>query len=54
MATGIGTKAQQALKSQYEAGKQEHKECSRAERLASEQRRFQLRQDKKKAKHRGH
>ena len=53
MATGIGTKAQQALKSQYEVGKQEHKECSRAERLASEQRRFQLRQDKKKAKHRG-
>ena len=53
-ATGVGTKAQQALKSQYEAGKQAQKECSRAERLASEQRKFQLRQDKKKAKHRGH
>ena len=53
-ASGVGTKAQQALKSQYEAGKQAQKECSRAERLASEQRKFQLRQDKKKAKHRGH
>ena len=51
---GIGTKAQQALKSQYEAGKQEHKTTSRLERLADEQRKFQLRQDKKKAKHKGH
>ena len=51
---GIGTKAQQALKSQYEAGKQEHKALSRAERLAEDQRRFLQRQDKKKAKHRGH
>ena len=53
-AEGIGTKAQQALKSQYEAGKQEHKALSRAERLAEDQRRFLQRQDKKKAKHRGH
>lgn len=53
-ADGIGTKAQQALKSQYEAGKQTQKAGSRAERLAQEDRKFQLRQAKKKAKHRGH
>jgi len=54
LTTGVGTKAQQALKSQYEAGKQEHKVFSREEQIAQEERRFQLRQEKKKAKHRGH
>lgn len=54
LSAGVGTKAQQALKSQYEAGKQEHRQVSRAERLAGEERKFQLRQEKKKAKHRGH
>jgi len=53
-AAGIGTKAQQALKSQYEAGKEEHKAISREQRLAAEERKFQLKQEKKKAKHRGH
>ena len=53
-ATGVGTKAQQALKSQYEAGKQAHKALSREERLLAEERKFQLRQEQKKAKHRGH
>lgn len=53
-ADGVGTKAQQALKSQYEAGKLEHKSLSRLERLAQEERKFQLRQEKRKAKHRGH
>lgn len=52
-AAGVGTKAQQALKGQYEAGKQERKERSREERLADEERKFLLRQEKKKAKHRG-
>ncbi len=52
--TGIGTKAQQALKLQYEANKQEHKKRSREERDAEAERQFQLRQEKKKARHRGH
>ena len=51
---GVGTKAQQALKSQYEAGKQEHKALSREQRLAEEERKFLLRQEQKKARHRGH
>ncbi len=54
LSTGVGTKAQQALKSQYEAGKQEHKVLTREERLLAEERRFQLRQEKKKAKHKGY
>jgi len=52
--TGIGTKAQQALKAQYEAGKQANKELSREEKRAQDERKFLLRQEKKKAKHRGH
>lgn len=51
--TGIGTKAQQALKEQYGAGKEAQKNRSRAERLAEEEQEFLLRQRKKKAKHRG-
>jgi len=51
---GVGTKAQQALKSQYEANKEEHKALSREQRLAAEERKFQLKQEKRKAKHRGH
>ena len=51
---GIGTKAQQALKSQYEANKQEHRALSREQRLMQEERKFQLKQEKRKAKHRGH
>jgi len=54
LAKGVGTKAQQALKSQYEANKEEHRALSREERESEEQRKFQLRQEKKKAKHRGH
>ncbi len=52
--TGIGTKAQQALKAQYEAGKQANKELSREEKHAQDERKILLRQEKKKAKHRGH
>jgi hypothetical protein len=54
LATGVGTKAQQALKSQYEAGKEAHKALSREERLAANERKFLLHQEKRKAKHRGH
>ncbi len=52
--TGVGTKAQQALKSQYEANKEEHKALSREEREAEVERKFLLRQEKRKAKHKGH
>lgn len=51
---GIGTKSQQALKLQQEQNKTERKQRSRAEREAEKQRRFDLRQAKKKEKHKGH
>lgn len=52
--SGIGTKAQQALKLQHEQCKIERKVKSREQRDAEEERQYALRQDKKKAKHRGH
>ena len=52
--TGIGTKAQQALKLQQEAGKQARNKRSRAEKAAEQERRFAQRQEKRKAKHKGH
>ena len=52
--TGIGTKAQQALKLQQEAGKQARKKRSRAEKEAEQERRFAQRQEKRSPKHRGH
>ena len=52
--TGIGTKSQQALKLQQEQNKQERKERSRRKKEAQEQRMFELKQQKKKEKHRGH
>lgn len=52
--TGIGTKAQQALKLQQEQGKLTRKTRSREEREAAAERRFALHQSKLKAKHRGH
>ena len=51
---GIGTKSQQALQKQREEMKVEHKQISRAERSAEAQRRFDLKQAKKKEKKRGH
>ena len=51
---GIGTKSQQALKLQQEQNKAERKQRSKAERVAEKQRQFDLRQMKKKEKHRGH
>ena len=50
---GIGTKAQQALKLQNEQCKLERKTKSREQREAEKDRLFALRQEKKKAKHRG-
>lgn len=52
--TGIGTKSQQALAAQREAGKAERKKVSKAQREAAQQRKFVLRQQKRKKKHRGH
>ena len=51
---GIGTKSQQALKLQQEQNKMERKQRSRAEREAEKQRQFDLRQAKKKERHKGH
>ena len=51
--TGIGTKAQQAVKLQQEQWKTERKTVSREQREAEKQRQFELKQQKKKEKHRG-
>ncbi|MBP5720029.1 MAG: YjdF family protein [Bacteroidales bacterium] len=51
---GIGTKSQKALKMQQERNKVERKQLSKAEREAERQRKFDLRQTKKKEKHKGH
>jgi len=52
--TGIGTKAQQALKLQQEQGKLERKFRSREQREEDKERQFELLQEKRKDKHRGH
>ena len=52
--TGIGTKSQQALKLQQEQNKHERKERSRKKKEAEEQRMFDLKQQKKREKHKGH
>ena len=51
---GISTKAQQALKLQQEQNKQERIVRSREQKEADEQRMFELKQQKKKEKHKGH
>ena len=52
--TGIGTKSQQALKLQQEQNKQERKVRSREKKEADELRMLELKQQKKREKHRGH
>ena len=52
--TGIGTKSQQALKLQQEQNKQERKVRSREKKLQEAERMFELKQQKKIAKHKGH
>ena len=54
LTAGIGTKAQQALKLQRTEGKQVRQTHSREQREAEEQRRFELRQEKRREKHKGH
>lgn len=51
---GIGTKSQQALKLQQEQTKKEHKIFGKEQKEAEQLRRFALKQQKKKEKHRGH
>lgn len=50
---GIATKAQQALQLQREQGKLQRKARSRAQKEAEEALRFALRQEKRRARHRG-
>ena len=49
----VGTKAQQAMSAGYEARKIERKAASRAARQEEAERRFALKQQKRKEKHRG-
>ena len=53
-ACGIGTKSQQALKMQREEIKIERRQIGRAQREAEKQRQFDLKQQKRKEKHKGH
>ena len=52
--TGIGTKSQQALKLQQEQNKLARKERSKKEREEESDRLFEMKQQKKKEKHKGH
>ena len=52
--SGVGTKSQQALQKQYEENKLERKQRSREQREAEKQRLFELNQQKRREKHRGH
>lgn len=50
---GIGTKSQQALNLQHEQGKQERKDRFHQRQEADKQFRFELKQQKRKEKHKG-
>ena len=52
--SGVGTKSQQAMQKQYEENKLERKQHSREQKEAEKQRLFELKQQKRKEKHRGH
>ena len=52
--TGIGTKSQVALKLQQEKNKQERKVRSKEQKEAEKQRMFELKQQKRLEKHKGH
>lgn len=54
LCTGIGTKAQQALKLKQEQEKLERRVRSRERRKSEQDRQFALQQAKRKEKHRGH
>lgn len=50
---GIGTRSWQALQLQREERKTERRSVSKAQRLAEQERRYELKQQKRKEKHRG-
>ncbi len=52
--SGVGTKAQEALKRQYEENKAQRKLQAKKNHEAEKQRQFELRQQKKKKKKKGH
>lgn len=52
--SGIGTKAQQALKLQYEQGKVAKRSRTKEQKQTEKDFQFELRQKKRKKKHRGH
>lgn len=52
--SGIGTKSQQALQMQREEMKTERKLISKEQKEAEKQRHFDLKQQKRKEKHKGH
>lgn len=52
--TGVGTKAQQALKLQHEQKKSTRKIFSREQRAAEKMQKFEQKQEKRKEKHKGH
>ena len=51
---GIGTKSQQALKKQHDEMKIERKTLSKKQKEAEIKRQFDLKQQKRKEKHKGH
>lgn len=51
---GLGTKAQNALKLEFENNKKQRKETAKVKREEAEKIKFQLKQQKKKDKKRGH
>ena len=52
--SGVGTKSQQALQVQREEMKIKRKQISKEQRETEKQRQFDLKQQKRKAKHKGH
>ena len=53
MQTGTGTRARQALQLQWEERKTERRQVGREQKEAEKQRMFELKQQKRKEKHRG-
>ena len=51
---GVGTKSQQALKKQFEEMKIDRKTSGKEQREIEKQRQFDLKQQKRKEKHKGH
>ena len=51
---GVGTKSQQALQMQREEMKTQRNQTSKEQRETEKRRQFDLKQQKRKAKHRGH